>query len=149
MGLLEGLNESVPIKASSCAQHQDFQSQQSLPCLLCASRLSSPFLTPAPPPPVRASSSFSMLPDSTHITRLCLFPHPHPAQHQPGTTSQSLVLINNADSRAPELNQRALESALLTVSWCGSQGPKFEKHLSGPSYHHGTGSAWPRCSITR
>lgn len=124
MGLLEGLNESVPIKASSCAQHQDFQSQQSLPCLLCASRLSSPFLTPAPPPPVRAVSSFSMLPLTPHSSQgFAYSPTPAPlSTNLEPPTSQSLALINNADSGAPELNQRALESALLTVSWCGSQG---------------------------
>ena len=127
MGLLEGLNESVPIKASSCAQHQDFQSQQSLPCLLCASRLNSPFLTPATPPQLepqlepRLLSPCSLTPHTSHGFAYSPTPAPLSTSLEP-PTSQSLVLINNADSGAPELNQRALESALLTVSWCGSQG---------------------------
>lgn len=144
MGLLEGLNESVPIKASSCAQHQDFQSQQSLPCLLCASRLSSPFLTPAPPPQLELCLPSPCSPDSTLITRLCLFPHPprsaptwnHP-HHNPLRLLTMLTLGPRSSTKGPGV---CIANSLL-VWLTGS--PKFEKHRSGPSYHHGTRSAWP------
>ena len=67
------------------------------------------------------------------------FPDPIPPTPVPPSTdlepptSQSLALINSADSGAPEVHQGALESALLTVSWCGSQGhPSLRSTALGP-----------------
>lgn len=100
------------------------------------------FLTPTPP--WLRDPSFSLLPDPIHITLLYL-----PTSSQV-TMVLGPLLIKNADSRAPEVDwvTQGICAANGLFKWF-SGAPKFENHCSGLSYHHGTGSAWPRCSITR